>query len=84
MEDALQGMAAIVATIVTVIIIGAIYFAPYIHAKRRHHRQTAAIGVLNVLLGWTFIGWVIALVWANTSDIDPYPPEKVKLKWWQY
>jgi hypothetical protein len=29
-----------------------------------------AITVLNVLLGWTFIGWVVALVWASTMDVE--------------
>jgi len=25
--------------------------------------------VLNILLGWTVIGWVIALVWALKQDV---------------
>ena len=31
-------------------------------------RNANAILALNLLLGWTFIGWVIALVWALTKD----------------
>lgn len=42
----------------------AIYFLPSIVAKASGHPQTTAIYVLNALLGWTLIGWVIALVWA--------------------
>ena len=41
-----------------------IYFAPTIVAYTRGHRNTVAIAALNILLGWTFVGWVIALVWA--------------------
>ena len=26
---------------------------------------------LNILLGWTVIGWVVALVWALTKDNPP-------------
>jgi hypothetical protein len=46
-----------------------IYLLPAFVAWRRGHRQTAAIVVLNVLLGWTAIGWVLALVWACTADL---------------
>ena len=45
------------------LIVGA-YFAPLIVAICRGHRNELAIGVLNMLLGWTIVGWVAALVWA--------------------
>lgn len=44
------------------------YFIPSIVAALRHHRNSQAIQILNLLLGWTFVGWVIALVWASTAD----------------
>jgi hypothetical protein len=44
------------------------YFLPLIVALARGHRQKLAIGVLNFLLGWTLIGWVVAMVWACTND----------------
>lgn len=43
-----------------------VYFLPTLAA--RHKRNRGAIFVLNLLLGWSFIGWVIALVWACTED----------------
>jgi Superinfection immunity protein len=46
-----------------------IYFLPTILAFARNKRDTAAILLLNLLLGWTMIGWVIALVWAVKTDI---------------
>lgn len=42
------------------------YMAPFLIAGMRGHKQALAIGALNLLLGWTFLGWVIALVWSLT------------------
>lgn len=47
---------------------GVIYFLPTIIAFNRGTRNGGAIFALNLLLGWTFIGWGIALVWALTVD----------------
>jgi hypothetical protein len=46
-----------------------IYFLPTILAFARNKRDTAAILLLNLFLGWTMIGWVVALVWAVKTDI---------------
>lgn len=43
------------------------YFLPAIVANSRGHRNGSAITVLNLFLGWTFLGWVAALVWACTA-----------------
>lgn len=45
-----------------------VYFFPLIMAILKKKKNSDAIGVLNLLLGWTFIGWVVALVWACTVD----------------
>lgn len=50
------------------IIVFKVYFYPTALAKGRNHPQKEAIFVLNLALGWTFVGWVIALVWANTNQ----------------
>jgi hypothetical protein len=44
-----------------------LYFLPSIVAYNQKHHNADAICVLNLLLGWTFLGWVIALVWAVTK-----------------
>lgn len=59
---------------VVVLTVGLIlYLLPWIVAANRDHHNSAAIGVLNVLLGWTGLGWVIALVWAATA-VKREPP----------
>lgn len=47
---------------------GFIYFIPTIVAVVEKRRNFVAIFVLNFFLGWTFLGWVIALVWACVHD----------------
>jgi len=44
------------------------YFLPTILAAARRKRDLGAIFVLNLFLGWTFIGWIVALVWALKHD----------------
>ena len=44
-----------------------LYMLPTIIAAVQQRTNTGAIAALNVLLGWTFIGWVVALVWAMTK-----------------
>jgi RsiW-degrading membrane proteinase PrsW (M82 family) len=42
----------------------ALHFLPSILAGVRHAKNTGWILVINFLLGWTIIGWVVALIWA--------------------
>lgn len=52
------------------LIIVAIYFLPTIIAFARRHHQRVPILVVDIFLGWTFIGWLIALVW-SVSYVKP-------------
>lgn len=45
------------------------YFIPAVVAHSRKKRNASAITALNFFLGWTVIGWVVALVWAMTVDV---------------
>jgi T4 superinfection immunity protein len=45
------------------------YFLPSILAFARNKRDTTGIVLLNFLLGWTMIGWVVALVWSVKTDV---------------
>jgi Superinfection immunity protein len=56
----------------------AAYFAPTLIALKK--RNIRAIFALNLLLGWTLVGWVVALVWSLTREeivivpANPVPP----------
>lgn len=52
--------------LLTILII--LYILPGWLAEKRGHRQAGAIICLNILLGWTLIGWVAAFVWALTNS----------------
>lgn len=43
-----------------------IYFFPSFIGRK--HRERLSILILNLFLGWSFLGWVIALIWAVTKD----------------
>lgn len=45
------------------------YFLPTIVALIKSKRDSLAIFLLNFFLGWSVIGWVIALVWAAKNDV---------------
>lgn len=51
----------------------ALYFWPAGLAFYRGHQNKVSVAVLNLFLGWTFLGWVIALVWAYKREA-PIPP----------
>ncbi len=42
----------------------AVYFLPSFIAFSRDHKNKVAIFLLNLLLGWTVLGWVGSLVWS--------------------
>lgn len=47
-----------------------VYFVPTWVAGKRNHRNGEAIFVLNLFLGWTFVFWVLSLVWALINEAD--------------
>lgn len=47
-----------------VVLIFAFYFLPTLIAFLRRHKNKLAIFLLNLLLGWTVLGWVVSLVWS--------------------
>lgn len=50
------------------LVCAALYFVPTLVAALSRKRNAFAIFALNLLLGWTFIGWTIALVWSFMAD----------------
>lgn len=52
---------------VVVVVVGGLYFLPSFVAAMREHHNAGAIFALNLLLGWTALGWIVCLVWAVTQ-----------------
>lgn len=53
----------------------ALHFLPTIIAGVRHARHFGWILVINLLLSWTGVGWIIALIWSicDTPRYYYYP-----------
>ncbi|MGO8757649.1 MAG: superinfection immunity protein [Terracidiphilus sp.] len=49
------------------IFFGALYFLPAIIAAIRHTHNSTGILLLNIFLGWTVVGWFVALLMALFS-----------------
>ena len=63
----MEMIGTIFGVIVAVVLLGGLYFLPSIFAIMRGHPSKVAIIILNTLLGWSFIAWVVAIVWAFTD-----------------
>jgi hypothetical protein len=65
------------------LILIALYFLLTLVANSRHLPERSGIFFLNLFLGWTGIGWIIALIWTITAPspcgyyVHPlYPPRR--------
>ena len=47
-----------------IIVIFGLYLLPVLISFLRRNKNWLAIFLLNLFLGWTGIGWVVALVWS--------------------
>lgn len=55
-------------TVLTLLILAALYFIPTIIAGFRKLPSAGSVAVVNLFLGWTFIGWVVALAMAVAGN----------------
>jgi len=60
------------------ILILVLYFLPTIIAGIRGHRNQGSIFVLNLFLGWTFLGWVISLAMAVSGNVKTRRPRPTR------
>jgi hypothetical protein len=67
-------MDAVLKTLLVLFAGGLLYFLPAIAAYERRHRNAAAIFLVDLLLGWTVLGWIVALVWSFTANVAAPPP----------
>lgn len=59
--------ASLIYSIMCLLMLLFLYLLPSFIAARRNHHNGGAIFVLNLLMGWTVLGWVLSLVWACTA-----------------
>ena len=52
-----------------------LYFLPTLIG--RHKSDVLGIFLLNLLFGWTIVGWILALVWACAAE--PYAAVPVRM-----
>ena len=52
--------------VVVVAVVSAAYFMPTVVAVARSHHRRLAIAAVNVFIGWTIFGWLVAYYWALT------------------
>jgi len=64
----------LVAAWIVISLTAVVYFLPSLIAWMRRKRNVAAIAALNLLLGWTLLGWTAAFVWALLQDAKPAAP----------
>jgi len=65
----------VLAWLISVFTLG--YLLPTGIAIGRKRSNTGAIFVLDLFLGWSIIGWVVALVWAVAKDDSKPVPQVV-------
>jgi len=65
------GIVLLVSLIIGKIII---YIVPSLVAIRRHVERLPRVVTVNLLLGWTVIGWIVAMAMATRPHPPPYPP----------
>ena len=54
--------------LIVILVCAVLYFLPTVIAIGRRAKRDAGIFLVNLLLGWTFIGWVVALVWSVSDN----------------
>ena len=52
----------VIAWVLTVLTLG--YLLPWAIAASRGHRDVGGIALVDLLLGWSLVGWIVALVWS--------------------
>jgi len=47
-----------------------IYFIPTMLACKRGCIAQSQIFLVNLFFGWTAVGWIAALIWANSPNVE--------------
>jgi hypothetical protein len=72
--DQKAGLPTVQLTISWIFVLAFLYTLPWAIACTRRKSNCGAIGIINGLLGWTLVGWIIALVMA----CGPHAPVTIR------
>jgi Superinfection immunity protein len=62
-------------TVAVIIMIA--YLLPTLIGSSRHVADLGSVAVINIALGWTLVGWVIALAMALRTPPEPAPTVQI-------
>lgn len=57
-------------TILMLLAVVLIYMLPSLIAFGREHRRRQDVALINILLGWTLIGWIAVFLWASLGHVE--------------
>jgi len=57
--------------IINIVVIQLIYYLPSLVTIVRKRPDILKIFLFNMLLGWTIIGWILALMWSLKNHKEP-------------
>ncbi len=62
--------------VLAVVVVPPVYFLPAVLAASKTHAHGLELFLVNLLLGWTLVGWFACLVWAASApgEVKPYTP----------
>lgn len=61
-------------TMVILIPLMVLFWMPTVEAYKRRHRKRNMIFLINFFLGFSVIGWIIAFIWSQSTDIEVSNP----------
>ena len=57
-------------TILMLLAVLLLYMLPTLIAYGREHPHRQDVVLLNILLGWTLIGWIGVFLWASLTHVE--------------
>lgn len=52
------------------------YFLPSLMGLLKSREKRLKLFLVNLLLGWTIVGWMVAFIWAATMPYDVIRPRR--------
>ena len=56
--------------LLAILLLFLLYWLPTITAYKRQHNDCMSILLVNFFFGWTFIGWIVAEIWAASGNVS--------------